>query len=224
MASHVRTLISVLVLGAAVACTSASATTNGPVPAPAVDLPRPANGAQATAVVSGGCFWGIQAVFQHVRGVTRATSGYAGGEASTAHYEVVETGTTGHAESVEITYDPAVVTYGKLLRVFFSVAHDPTELNRQGPDTGPQYRSAIFYATPDEQRVASAYLAQLDQAHVFRDRIVTAVSPLKGFYAAEDYHQDYARLHPGDLYIVINDAPKVANLKREFPDLYRDVK
>jgi peptide-methionine (S)-S-oxide reductase len=225
MASPLRTTIGLLILtvGAAVACTSATAT-SGPVPSPAVDLPKPANGAPASMVLSGGCFWGIQAVFQHVRGVTRATSGYAGGEASTAHYEIVETGTTGHAESVEITYDPAVVTYGQLLRVFFSVAHDPTELNRQGPDTGTQYRSVIFYATPDEQRVATAYIAQLDQAHVFRGRIVTAVSPLKGFYAAEDYHQDYARLHPSDLYIVINDAPKVANLKREFPDLYRDVK
>jgi peptide-methionine (S)-S-oxide reductase len=221
MVSISRTLIGVTVLGAAVACTTAGAS-SGPVPAPLTDLARPSTPGVQTAVVSGGCFWGIQAVFQHVRGVTRATSGYAGGEASTAHYEMVETGRTGHAESVQITYDPAVITYGQLLRVFFSVAHDPTELNRQGPDDGPQYRSAIFTSTPDEQRVATAYIGQLDQAHVFPRPIATAVTTLRGFYAAEDYHQDYARIHPNDLYIMINDAPKVTNLKREFPDLYRD--
>jgi peptide-methionine (S)-S-oxide reductase len=173
-------------------------------------------------VISGGCFWGIQAVYQHVRGVTRATSGYAGGAAETAHYEMVETGTTGHAESVQVTYDPSVTTYGQLLRVFFSVAHDPTELNRQGPDEGPQYRSVIWVATPDEERVARAYIAQLDAAHAFPQKIVSEVAPFKAFYAAEDYHQDYARLHPSDLYIMINDAPKVTNLKRDFPDLYVD--
>jgi len=216
-----RTVIGVILVGAAVACTTAGAS-SGPVPAPLVDLARPATPGVRTAVVSGGCFWGIQAVYQHLRGVTRATSGYAGGEASTAHYDMVETGQTGHAESVQVTYDPAVISYGQLLRVFFSVAHDPTELNRQGPDDGPQYRSAIFVSTPDEQRVATAYIAQLDQAHVFPRPIVTAVTTLRGFYAAEDYHQDYARLHPTDLYIMINDAPKVTNLKREFPDLYRD--
>jgi peptide-methionine (S)-S-oxide reductase len=216
-----RALIGVTLVGAAVACTTAGAS-SGPVPAPLADLARPSTPGVRTVVVSGGCFWGIQAVFQHVRGVTRATSGYAGGEASTAHYEMVETGRTGHAESVQVTYDPAVISYGQLLRVFFSVAHDPTELNRQGPDEGPQYRSAIFVSTPDEQRVAAAYIAQLDQAHAFPRPIVTAVTPLRGFYAAEDYHQDYARLHPHDLYIMINDAPKVTNLKREFPDLYRD--
>ncbi len=221
MISTSRALIGVMLFGAAVACTAAGAT-SGPVPAPVVDLARPATPGGQTVVVSGGCFWGIQAVFQHVRGVTRAISGYAGGEATTAHYEMVETGRTGHAESVQITYDPAVITYGQLLRVFFSVAHDPTELNHQGPDDGPQYRSAIFTSTADEQRVATAYVAQLDQAHVFPRPIVTAVTPLRGFYAAEDYHQDYARLHPTDLYIMINDAPKVTNLKREFPDLYRD--
>lgn len=221
MVSISRALIGVILVGAAIACTTAGAS-SGPVPAPLADLARPSTPGAQTAVVSGGCFWGIQAVFQHVRGVTRATSGYAGGEASTAHYEMVETGQTGHAESVQITYDPAVITYGQLLRVFFSVGHDPTELNRQGPDDGPQYRSAIFVSTPDEQRVASAYIVQLDQAHVFPHPIVTAVTTLRGFYAAEDYHQDYARLHPNDLYIMINDAPKVTNLKREFPDLYRD--
>ncbi len=221
MINSSRVFLGVVLVGAAVACTAAGAT-SGPVPAPVMDLARPATPGGQTVVVSGGCFWGIQAVFQHVRGVTRATSGYAGGEASTAHYEMVGTGRTGHAESVQITYDPAVITYGQLLRVFFSVAHDPTELNRQGPDDGPQYRSAIFFSTPDEQRVATAYIAQLDQAHVFPRQIVTAVTPLRGFYAAEDYHQDYARIHPNDLYIMVNDAPKVTNLKREFPDLYRD--
>jgi peptide-methionine (S)-S-oxide reductase len=221
MKSIGRALVGVTLVAAAVACTTAGAS-SGPVPAPLSDLARPSTPGVQTAVVSGGCFWGIQAVFQHVRGVTRATSGYAGGEASTAHYEMVETGRTGHAESVQITYDPGVITYGQLLRVFFSVAHDPTELNRQGPDDGPQYRSAIFTSTADEQRVATAYIAQLDQVHVFPHPIVTAVTPLRGFYAAEDYHQDYARIHPNDLYIMINDAPKVTNLKREFPDLYRD--
>jgi peptide-methionine (S)-S-oxide reductase len=221
MKSIGRALVGVTLVAAAVACTTAGAS-SGPVPAPLSDLARPSTPGVQTAVVSGGCFWGIQAVFQHVRGVTRATSGYAGGEASTAHYEMVETGRTGHAESVQITYDPGVITYGQLLRVFFSVAHDPTELNRQGPDDGPQYRSAVFTSTADEQRVATAYIAQLDQVHVFPRPIVTAVTPLRGFYAAEDYHQDYARIHPNDLYIMINDAPKVTNLKREFPDLYRD--
>jgi peptide-methionine (S)-S-oxide reductase len=221
MVSIGRTLLSVILVGSAVACTTAGAS-SGPVPAPLADLARPPTPGVQTVVVSGGCFWGIQAVFQHVHGVTRATSGYAGGEATTAHYEMVETGRTGHAESVQVTYDPAVITYGQLLRVFFYVAHDPTELNRQGPDDGPQYRSAIFTSTADEQRVATAYIAQLDQAHAFPRPIVTAVTPLRGFYAAEDYHQDYARLHPTDLYIMINDAPKVTNLKREFPDLYRE--
>jgi peptide-methionine (S)-S-oxide reductase len=223
MPFQTRAFLGVVILAAAVACTTAGAT-SGPVPAPAVDLGRPASPGVQTMVVSGGCFWGIQAVYQHVKGVTRAVSGYAGGAAKTAHYEMVGTGQTGHAESVQITYDPAVTTYGQLLRVFFSVAHDPTQLNFQGPDEGTQYRSAIWVTTDDEARVAKAYIAQLDQAHVFARPIVTAVASLPGFYAAEDYHQDYARLHPADLYIVINDAPKVTNLKREFPDLYRDPK
>ena len=206
-------------IAVAVACSTAGAS-SGPVPAPAVDLPRVSAHSTQTLVVSGGCFWGIQAVYQHTKGVTRATSGYAGGSAATAHYEMVGTGTTGHAESVQIAYDPSVTTFGQLLRVFFSVAHDPTELNRQGPDEGTQYRSVIWVSNEDEARVARAYIAQLDGAKVFRSRIVTEVAPLKGFYAAEDYHQDYARLHPSDLYIMINDAPKVANLKLEFPELY----
>jgi peptide-methionine (S)-S-oxide reductase len=161
-------------------------------------------------------------VFQHVKGVTDATSGYAGGAAQTAKYDVVSSGETGHAESVRVTFDPSQVTYGQLLRVFFSVAHDPTELNRQGPDEGTQYRSAIFFADADQKRVAEAYIAQLDKAKLFRGRIVTQVAPLAAFYPAEAYHQNYARLHPDNPYIVINDAPKVAHLRQLFPDLYRE--
>ena len=191
------------------------------IPAPAVDAALATSGAPSrTAVVAGGCFWGIQAVYQHVRGVKTAVSGYAGGVASGAHYEVVGTGTTGHAESVEVTYDPSRVTYGQLLRVFFSVAHDPTTLNRQGPDHGTQYRSAIFFTNTEQENIARAYIAQLDKAHVFHDAIVTQLTKLPAFYAAEDYHQDYATRHPTDPYIVINDAPKVANLRKFFPDLY----
>ena len=172
------------------------------------------------AVLAGGCFWGIQAVFQHVKGVKRATSGYSGGTASTAEYELVGTGRTGHAESVRITYDPSQISYGQLLKIFFSVAHDPTELNRQGPDDGPQYRSAIFYNGDEQHRIAAAYVAQLQQTKVFRRKIVTEIAPLKGFYEAEGYHQDYATRHPNDPYIVINDAPKVAHLKQVFPNVY----
>jgi peptide-methionine (S)-S-oxide reductase len=191
------------------------------VPMPMVDQPLSSATSRATAVVAGGCFWGIQAVFQHVRGVTRAVSGYAGGPASTAHYEMVGTGRTGHAEAVEITYDPSQISYGQLLRVFFSVAHDPTQLNRQGPDVGPQYRSAIFYSAAEQERIARAFIAQLDQAQVFSRPIATKLSALDRFYPAEDYHQDYADKHPGDPYIVINDAPKVEHLKEVFPELYR---
>jgi peptide-methionine (S)-S-oxide reductase len=191
-----------------------------PLPDPAVDLPKaPAKG-QATAVFSGGCFWGVDAVFKHVKGVTSATSGYAGGASKTAQYELVSTGATGHAESVRVVYDPSQITYGQLLRVFFSVAHDPTELNRQGPDVGTQYRSAIFYADPDQQRVAKAYIAQLQAAKSFSQPIVTELAPLNTFYAAEDYHQDYLAHHPENMYIVINDLPKLAQLKKQFPDLY----
>lgn len=191
-----------------------------PAPAPAVDAARAATPGRQTAVVAGGCFWGIQAVFQHVKGVISATSGYAGGSAKTAEYEVVSTGETGHAESVQIVYDPSQITYGELLRVFFSVAHDPTELNRQGPDEGTQYRSVIFYGNDEQKRVAEAYIAQLDQAKVFRHRIVTQVTPLQAFYPAEAYHQNYAALHPNQPYIYYNDAPKVEHLRQEFPDLY----
>lgn len=191
------------------------------VPAPALDAARAGTKSKQTAVIAGGCFWGIQAVFQHVKGVIDATSGYSGGSARNAEYELVSTGDTGHAESVEITYDAAQITYGQLLQVFFSVAHDPTELNRQGPDTGTQYRSAIFYANSEQKRIAEAYIAQLGQAKVFPQPIVTEVVPLQGFYPAESYHQDYATRHPDNPYIMINDAPKVAHLRQQFPDLYK---
>jgi peptide-methionine (S)-S-oxide reductase len=190
------------------------------VPSPAIDTPLATAKSQQTAVIAGGCFWGIQAVFQHVKGVINATSGYSGGSSRNAEYEMVSTGDTGHAESVKITYDPSQITYGQLLRVFFSVAHDPTELNRQGPDTGSQYRSVIFYANGDQKRIADAYIAQLEQAKVFPRRIVTQVVPLTGFYPAEAYHQDYAARHPDNPYIMFNDAPKVAHLRQQFPDLY----
>jgi peptide-methionine (S)-S-oxide reductase len=190
------------------------------VPSPAVDAVVATSKGEQTAVIAGGCFWGIQAVFQHVKGVISATSGYSGGAANNADYELVSTGDTGHAESVKVAYDPSQVTYGQLLRVFFSVAHDPTQLNRQGPDTGSQYRSVIFYNSDEQKRIAEAYIAQLDNSKAFPRSIVTQVVPLKAFYAAEAYHQDYATRHPHDLYIVYNDAPKVAHLHQEFPELY----
>jgi peptide-methionine (S)-S-oxide reductase len=191
------------------------------LPPPAVDIAPDDSSQLQTAVFSGGCFWGVQAVFQHVKGVRSAVSGYAGGRASDAQYETVSSGTTGHAESVEVTFDPAQISYGRLLMVFFSVAHDPTQLNRQGPDRGTQYRSAIFTTSADQKRVAEAYIAQLDAAKVFRSEIVTRVSALSAFYPAEAYHQDYATLHPNNAYIVYNDAPKVAQLQLQFADLYR---
>jgi peptide-methionine (S)-S-oxide reductase len=199
---------------------NAKASPAGAVPAPAQDAPRAATAGQQTAVVSGGCFWGVQAVFQHVKGVISATSGYSGGSAKTAEYEIVSTGETGHAESVQIVYDPSQITYGELLRVFFSVAHNPTELNRQGPDEGTQYRSSIFYSNDEQKHIAESYIAQLDKARVFPRAIVTQVVPLQAFYPAEAYHQNYAALHPNQPYIVFNDAPKVAHLAQEFPELY----
>jgi peptide-methionine (S)-S-oxide reductase len=190
------------------------------VPAPAID--EQAGGkASEVAVVAGGCFWGVQGVFQHVEGVTSAVSGYDGGEKATAHYEMTSEGNTGHAESVQITYDPRKITYGRILQVFFSVAHDPTELNRQGPDEGTQYRSAIFPQSEEQAKVAKAYIAQLDSAHVFSAPIVTTIEPGKTFYRAEDYHQDFLARNPGYPYIVFNDLPKIANLKQLFPALYR---
>ena len=190
------------------------------IPSPTVDNSLAKTKSQETAVVAGGCFWGIQAVFQHVKGVLSATSGYSGGSAKNAEYELVSTGDTGHAESVKIVYDPSQITYGQLLKVFFSVAHDPTELNRQGPDSGTQYRSVIFYGNDEQKRIAQAYIAQLDEAKIFPQRIVTQLAPLTAFYPAEPYHQDYAARHPDNPYIMFNDAPKVANLKKQFPDLY----
>jgi peptide-methionine (S)-S-oxide reductase len=187
---------------------------------PAIDNPKAA-GAPQTAVLSGGCFWGVQGVFEHVRGVRKVLSGYAGGERSTADYETVSSGRTGHAESVQITFDPAEVSYGELLQVFFSVVHDPTQLNRQGPDTGTQYRSEIFYADESQEKIAQAYIAQLEKAKVFSRAIETRVDPLKGFYPAEQYHQDYLLHNPTNPYIVYNDLPKIENLRRLFPNYYQ---
>ncbi len=188
------------------------------VPAPAVDV-QPANGIQ-TAVLAGGCFWGVQGVFQHTAGIVNAVSGYAGGSKATADYNMVSTGTTGHAESVEIKYDPSKISYGKILQIFFSVVHDPTQLNRQGPDSGTQYRSAIFTTSDEQKKVADAYIAQLNAAKVYKKPIVTKVGPLEGFYAAEAYHQDYLTLHPTQPYIAYNDIPKVENLKKVFAENY----
>jgi peptide-methionine (S)-S-oxide reductase len=192
------------------------------IPAPLVDEAKPHAGGTEVAVLSGGCFWGMQGLFEHVRGVREVVAGYTGGPAETAQYETVSSGSTGHAESVRITFDPSVVAYGEILRVFFSVAHDPTELNGQGPDTGTQYRSDIFFANPTQEKIARAYVAQLTHARIFKDPVVTRVDRLAGFYPAEGYHQDYLLHNPESPYIVVNDLPKIANLKRLYPDLYRD--
>jgi peptide-methionine (S)-S-oxide reductase len=191
-------------------------------PKPAVDAPLAASKAQETAVVSGGCFWGIQAVFQHLKGVTSANSGYSGGAANTAHYEDVSTGETGHAESVKVIFDPSQISYGQILMIFFSVGHNPTELNRQGPDYGSQYRSSIFYSNDGQKKIAEAYIAQLNAAKVYSQPIVTQLVPLQAFYVAEDYHQDYLKHHPYEPYIMINDQPKLTSLKKEYPELYRN--
>lgn len=212
---NIRTLFPVLALAGCMASANA-----GPLPDAANDVPLARERGTANAVFAGGCFWGVEAVFENVKGVTEAVSGYSGGTLARPSYEQVSSGMTGHAESVQVTYDPSQVTYGQLLKVFFSVAHDPTQLNRQGPDTGTQYRSAIFYANADQQRVAQAYIEQLKQAKSFRRPIVTQVAPLKIFYAAEAYHQNYLVQHPDEPYIVINDMPKLAALKAELPQLY----
>jgi peptide-methionine (S)-S-oxide reductase len=191
----------------------------GEIPAPAADIAAPGVKQMATAVFAGGCFWGVEGVYEHVKGVKSAVSGYAGGEKSTAHYEMVSNGDTGHAESVRVTYDPAQISYGKLLQIFFAVAHDPTELNRQGPDEGTQYRSAIFYNSEEQRDVAAAYIAQLNAAKAFPRPIVTQVVPLKAFYPAEDYHQHFLERNPTYPYILYNDLPKIAQLKRRFPEL-----
>lgn len=221
MSSSARRARALLVAStlALVACNNSQAGAL-PVAAPATDIPLASNPGKASIVLSGGCFWGVQAVYQHVKGVISATSGYAGGKSETAHYEMVSDGNTGHAESVQVVYDPSQVSLGQLLRVFFSVAHNPTELNRQGPDSGTQYRSAIWFSNADQQRVAAAYIQQLNASKAFGDPIVTQLNPLPAFYAAEDYHQDYARLHPNDMYIAINDRPKVTHLQEQFPKLY----
>jgi peptide-methionine (S)-S-oxide reductase len=191
------------------------------LPPPTLDAARATKAGKETVVVSGGCFWGVQAVFQHVKGVTEAVSGYAGGEAKTATYDQVSTGDTGHAESVRVTFDPAQVTFGQLLDVFFSVAHDPTEVNHQGPDDGTQYRTMVFTTSPEQKRIADAYIAQLDRAKLLHGKIATGVVPLTAFYNAEAYHQNYATLHPESPYIIFNDAPKVVNLHKLFPEMYQ---
>ena len=203
---------------------SCSAALKGPVPSPKDDAPLAPKSAKETAVFAGGCFWGVQAVFERVKGVVKTAAGYAGGSAKTATYDQVTTETTGHAESVEVVFDPSRISYGQLLRVYFSVAHDPTQLNRQGPDVGTSYRSAIFYTDETQRRIAAAYIAQLDEAKIFPSKIVTEVTPLKGFYKAEEYHQDYALKNPNNPYIEVCDRPKIAALQKEFPDLFVDYK
>jgi peptide-methionine (S)-S-oxide reductase len=218
-----RSVLPALLAVVGIAWQLASCAAEAPVniPPPAVDAPKQ-QGALQTAVLSGGCFWGVQGVYEHVKGVQKVVSGYAGGDRSTAQYETVGTGTTGHAESVQITFDPAKVSYGELLQIFFSVAHDPTQLNRQGPDSGTQYRSAIVYSDDTQKNIATAYIAQLTQARTFARPIVTKVDHLKGFYPAEGYHQDYLALNPSNPYIAYNDLPKIENLKRLFPNYYSD--
>jgi len=222
-----RLLVGSLIVGCAIFALMlvgrrANAAPKAPIPAAKVDLPLASMPGKQTAVFAGGCFWGTQAVFERVKGVINTTAGYAGGSAATATYDQVTTEKTGHAESVEVVYDPSKITYGQLLRIFFSVAHDPTQLNRQGPDVGTSYRSAIFYVGDEQRRIASAYIAQLDEAKVFSGKIVTEVTPLKGFYRAEDYHQDYALHNPTNPYIQVCDRPKIESLKQQFPDLFVD--
>jgi peptide-methionine (S)-S-oxide reductase len=217
-------LATALLIAAGVSLTGlrSSAETAQSIPAPVVDEPAAGAAATETAVLAGGCFWGVQGVFQHVSGVTSAVSGYAGGDEKTAHYEQVGNGGTGHAESVRITYDPGKISYGRILQIYFSVAHDPTQLNRQGPDVGTQYRSAVFPVNPEQARIAKAYIAQLNQARVYGAAIVTRIEPDRKFYPAEDYHQDFLAKHPSHPYIVYNDLPKIDDLKRLFPDAYRN--
>jgi peptide-methionine (S)-S-oxide reductase len=209
-----------LLIGASVACNTATASATN-IPDPVLDAPLASAKGEQTAVLAGGCFWGVEAVFEHVKGVIDVKSGYSGGAADSAQYRKVSTGETGHAESVRITYDPSQISYGQLLKVFFSVAHDPTELNRQGPDRGTQYRSAIFYSNEEQNRIAQAYIDQLNKAKVFARPIVTQVGALESFHEAEAYHQDYLAHHPDEPYIVINDLPKVENLRKQLPTLYK---
>jgi peptide-methionine (S)-S-oxide reductase len=218
-----RPMFAVAVTFSLLAC-SARGELKTPIPAAKLDASLAATTGKQTAVFAGGCFWGTQSVFERVKGVLKTTAGYAGGSASSATYDQVTTETTGHAESVEIVYDPSQITYGQLLRIFFSVAHDPTQLNRQGPDVGSSYRSAIFYVNDEQKRIATAYIQQLDAAKVFPQPIVTQINPLKGFYRAEDYHQDYAFHNPNNPYIQVCDVPKIKALKQQFPDLFVEYK
>lgn len=207
-----------------VAASTALAAPKAPIPPPIADVLLAKTSGRETAVFAGGCFWGVQSVFQRVKGVIATTAGYSGGTAQTATYNQVITEATGHAESVEVVFDPSRITYGQLLRIYFSVAHDPTQLNRQGPDVGTSYRSVIFYTSQEQKRLALAYIAQLDQDNIFGRRIVTEVTPLKAFYRAEDYHQDYAYHNPGNPYIEVCDRPKIEALKKQFPELFVDYK
>jgi len=216
-----KALLSIAIAALGLSCRVNADAVNRTIPTPSVDTPAAEATGPQVAVLAGGCFWGLQGMFEHVQGVKKVVAGYSGGDKATAHYEMVGTETTGHAESVEITFDPKQVSYGQMLRLFFSVAHDPTELNRQGPDSGPSYRSEIFFATPSQEHVARAYVAQLTQAKVFRSPIVTKIEPLKAFYPAEDYHQDYLIHNPNQPYIKFNDLPKIDALKRIYPQLYR---
>ncbi|HEV7518891.1 MAG TPA: peptide-methionine (S)-S-oxide reductase MsrA [Thermoanaerobaculia bacterium] len=222
MRINIKTIVAALTLAACgLSCQAGADAINKVIPAPALDTPVAEATGQQTAVLAGGCFWGLQGMFEHVQGVTKVVAGYSGGAKATAHYEMVGTERTGHAESVEITFDPTKISYGQLLRLYFAIAHDPTELDRQGPDTGNSYRSEIFFATPTQERVARAYVAQLTKEKVFDGRIVTKIEPMKGFYPAEGYHQDFLIHNPTYPYIVFNDLPKIAHLKRLFPDYYR---
>ena len=220
IAAALAVLTVALVLFAAKLTNGASRTTDGPVSAPSFDARVTAGATEDTAVFAGGCFWGVDAVYKHVKGVKRVISGYSGGDLASPSYDQVSTGDTGHAESVEVIYDPSVVSYGKLLQIFFSVAHDPTQLNRQGPNRGTQYRSAIFFNNAQQQQVAESYIKQLTAAKTYSRPIVTQVAKLRAFYPAEEYHQNYLAQHPNQPYIVINDQPKIAALKKQFPDIY----
>jgi peptide-methionine (S)-S-oxide reductase len=216
-----KTILTVALATLALSCGANADAVNKVIPSPAIDIKAAEVQGPQVAVLAGGCFWGLQGMFEHVKGVTRVVAGYSGGEKATAHYEMVGTETTGHAESVEITFDPKQVSYGQLLRLFFSVAHDPTELNRQGPDSGPSYRSEIFFNSPEQERIARAYVEQLARAKVFHSPIVTKIEPLKAFYPAEDYHQDFLIHNPHHPYIVFNDLPKIEALKQTYPQEFR---
>jgi len=223
MHTKIKTIAAALALAACgLACQVGADAIDKVIPAPALDTPAAEATGLQTAVLAGGCFWGLQGMFEHVNGVTKVVAGYSGGTRETAHYEMVGTERTGHAESVEITFDPKRISYGQLLRLYLSVAHDPTQLNRQGPDSGPSYRSEIFFTSPTQERIAKAYVVQLTKANVFKSPIVTKIEPMKGFYPAEDYHQDFLIHNPNYPYIVVNDLPKIDALKRVYPDLYRE--